>query len=184
MWSRKFFFSKYEVFKFINRPKVPEKNLCYNELQTIEKDICNFRCEFFFDIDGQESILIFTKNDIKFINFNSLNLQSNFPKLFQNIKTKKIMHFDRLQRKIFYLTKEGIFIMHYNTLKSINSEKIETFIRDSSIKNFIMDSYKMNIFYNNINAVILINIKSKIRKTIYNNTNVIIYFLKLNSQSR
>lgn len=103
---------------------------------------------------------------------------AEFPIQLKLPENTKNINFDKYNRIIYFLTPIGILKKYYDTNKLINTSG-DYFLYDTSIEGFSIDINLNNLCYFNKTMVILMHLKSRVRKTLFK-TNNTIYFMYYN----
>lgn len=94
----------------------------------------------------------------------------------------KFFEIDRFNKIIYILSETGIDRIYYDNEKSNKEKRRDKFIHDVSVIGFQLDPNNHYMYYYNKHSIILIDISTKVKKTIYSSdNNTKIYYLKLNS---
>lgn len=108
---------------------------------------------------------------------------SKLPEFIKIPKKVKYFEIDRINKIIYYLTNGGIRRTFYKDDFEINNKDPEVFVADSGILGFKLHMMDLYLYYFRKNKIIIMDTKTRIRKTIYkiDNDEKIIYYMKINS---
>lgn len=151
----------------------------------MEKRLCALKSKKCFYLDSYDSYGLIMSGQMRFglTRFLHFIRPSNLPDVLFQPKFVKYFEIEKYLKIIYYLTDQGIHRIYYDNDWNIDNKRTDIFIEDSSIIGFRLERKELYMFYFNQEALTVIDLQTRIRKTILkmDDENKMIYFMKINS---